>query len=509
MRKSVLLQRIVLLLLSAVLLSGIVTASIYLLVTQSLMVNMQARELLPTARSIAEVVGEGSNATQLFHAGLGSRDLIRAAIYIYSANGSVTMPGPQRIVGQRIEGQGGAVQGSAVQGGAEQNERFVTVSPDRAPGDLREDIFSEMIAEDLETVLAGKEVSGVRKSEGGQSFLVIGVPVYTEREVVGAVLFSKPMEELTGAMRGLNLTLVLSTLISFCVMLVPAYFATRRLVMPIRQMRDVAHAMARGDFSLRADEGQKGEIGELGQSMNHFTVESARLEQTRRDYVANVSHELRTPIAAIRAMGETLRDGMARAPGKQDMFYNSIVRESLRLGRLVDDLLELSRLQSGAEAMQKRPFDLREPLQNAADTCLHMAEGAGISLVLGKVLEKPVIVRSNADRVEQVLVIFLDNAVRHTPEGGAITLACREWNGKAVVTVRNTGEPIPAEDLPYLFERFYKVDKSHSGGGTGLGLSIAWEVMRGLGGEMGADSGPDGTEFWFSIDLQEGKNGEK
>jgi len=234
--------------------------------------------------------------------------------------------------------------------------------------------------------------------------------------------------------------------------------------------------------------------------MNHFAVESARLEQTRRDYVANVSHELRTPIAAIRAMGETLRDGMARAPGKAEMFFNSIVRESLRLGRLVDDLLELSRLQSGGEAMQKRPFDLREPLQNAMDTCLHMAGGAGIALRFAADLTRPIPVHSNADRVEQVLVIFLDNAVRHTPEGGEITLACREARGKAVVSVRNTGEPIPAEDLPYLFERFYKVDKSHSGGGTGLGLSIAWEIMRGLGGEIGADSGAEGTEFWFAIE---------
>jgi signal transduction histidine kinase len=281
-------------------------------------------------------------------------------------------------------------------------------------------------------------------------------------------------------------------------MLIPAYLLARRIVVPIRRMQRVAHAMAGGDFSVRADETQKGEIGELGQSMNHFAEESGKLEQTRRDYVANVSHELRMPIASIRAMGETLRDGMAKSDEKKELFYNNIVRESLRLSRLVDDLLELSRLQAGTEAMEKSAFDLREVFRNIADMFGHVAAQSGIMLDMTPAIdsETPLPAFSNPDRVEQVLVILMDNAMRYTPEGGRVVLSAEP---SGFICVSNTGEGIPAEDLPHIFERFYKADKSHSGSGTGLGLSIAREIVRALGGTISVESSEEITKFSFSI----------
>jgi signal transduction histidine kinase len=307
------------------------------------------------------------------------------------------------------------------------------------------------------------------------------------------------MQELNDAMQGLNMTLIISTIAAFMIMLIPGYFAAKHLVVPIRQMGEVARAMAKGNFAQRADESQKGEIGELGQAMNHFAAESGKLEQTRRDYVANVSHELRTPIAAIRAMGETLRDGLAKTAEKKELFYNNIVRESLRLSRLVDDLLELSRLQSGKEAMQKTQLDLREVIQNISDVYSHVAAESDIQYSVAADMERPAAVFSNADRIEQVMVILLDNAIKHSPKGGGILLSIEERGAQWEVSVSNTGETIPQEDLPYIFERFYKVDKSHSGGGTGLGLSIAKEIIKGLGEEIRAESVNGETRFVFSV----------
>lgn len=477
MRNSVLLRRIILLLLLAVMLSGILSAGIYILVTQRMYVQMRAGELTPIARTVAEMM---TDAQQNGAYGRGvwplldrdNKNFLGASLHIYNSQGeSVMNPPPDS------------------KPGGERDKNHPMDEIDLAP----------FIAKDLQNVLDGNEVSGVQKSGDGRSFLMVGVPIKNGGAVEGAVIFTKPMSELTDTMNGLNLTLFISTLAAFLIMLIPGYFAAKRLVIPIRQMQDVARAMAKGDFSMRADGSQKGEIGELGRSMNHFAAESERLEQTRRDYVANVSHELRTPIASIRAMGETLRDGMAKTREKKDLFYNNIVRESLRLSRLVEDLLELSRLQSGTEAMQKTSFDLCEVIQNITDIYSHMAAEAELVFTFPVNMEKAMPVRSNPDRIEQVLIILLDNAIKHTPPGGSIALLTADKGDHLEVCVSNTGEGISKEDLPYVFERFYKADKSHSGGGSGLGLSIAREIMRGLGETIWAESGGNAAKFSFTV----------
>ncbi|HCC35485.1 MAG TPA: hypothetical protein DEQ02_07570 [Ruminococcaceae bacterium] len=463
---------------SAVLLSGLLSAGIYIFVSQWLYADMRAKELTPIARTVAEMLSDTANENAPGPLLRDENRAFGATLHIYDAQGKAIMePGG----GMRPEGGG-------------------TPPPDGSPPpgndfELSKADTATLISADLSTVLAGNEISEVRKTAAGESFLVVGVPIKSG----GAVIFTKSMRELSETMSGLNATLIISTLAAFIVMLIPAYFLTRRLVIPIRQMRDVAHAMAKGNYTVRADESVKGEIGELGASMNHFAVESERLEQTRRDYVANVSHELRTPIASIRAMGETLRDGMAKTEEKRQLFYNNIVRESLRLSRLVDDLLELSRLQAGKTAMQKSRFDLREVLQDIADGYGHLARDAGLEFAVRAEMSAPVLVSSNADRVEQVLVVLMDNAIKHTQENGRITLSCEKVKEGFTVGVSNTGNRISAEDIPFLFERFYTVDKAHSGGGNGLGLSIAREIIRGLDEEIWAESDEHETSILFTL----------
>jgi len=482
MTKSVFLRRIVLLILIAVLLSGLLSAGIYMFVSQKLYANMRADELMPSARSISGFIADagatsdayGRNVWLFF--GRENSDFLGATLHIYSQDGTPVLNEPP----------------------ADFSGKNKSANPSN-PDELSESDTTEMIQSNLTKILSGAEVSDIVSSKDGQSYLVVGVPIQGDDGAIGAVVFTKSMRELKDTLGGLNLTLVLSTLIAFLIMLFPAYLATRYMIVPLRRMQNVANAMASGDFSVRADETRKGEVGELARSLNHFAEESEHLEQVRRDYVANVSHELRTPIASIRAMGETLRDGMASSDEKKELFYNNIVRESMRLSRLVDDLLELSRLQSGTEAMRISSFDLREVLRNIADGYGHLAEDANLNFNIEADMSEPIPANSNPDRIEQVLIILMDNAIKHTPDGGAITLSASANENLTEISVRNMGENIPPDDLPYIFERFYKVDKSHSGGGTGLGLSIAKEIVKELEEEIRAESADGLTAFTFTV----------
>jgi signal transduction histidine kinase len=486
LKESILFKRIITILFVTAILTALLSAGIFIVVTQKMVAQTRAEELLPIARTVAEMV---TNLSQSEEADRGvaplfdreNKNFLGASLHIYDQNGF-------SLMGRGVDkGKGVGKRADELGNGIGEGE-----------ADL-EEALGTMLSDDLSAVLSGKEVSGVRKSDRGIEYLVVGVPAMSDGAPVGAVLFTKPMSELSEARKSLNVTLVISALFGILIMLIPGYFMAKKLSVPIRQMSAVAGAMAKGDYSLRADETQKGEIGELAHAINHFAVESGHLEQTRQAYVANVSHELRTPIAAIRAIGETLRDGMAKTEEKRQMFYNSIVRESMRLSRLVEDLLELSRLQSDAIAMQKTRFDLAESMRNIADVYGRAAKRGNVQFHLEMDGDDAVYAHSNPDRIEQVLIILLDNAFKHTPQGGSINISLRSAGDKHEVCVSNTGEGISEEDLPHIFERFYKADKSHSGEGNGLGLSIAKEIVRGLGESIRVESDSDSTRFILSV----------
>lgn len=229
-----------------------------------------------------------------------------------------------------------------------------------------------------------------------------------------------------------------------------------------------------------------------------------RLEQTRRDYVANVSHELRTPLTAMRALIEPLRDGLVKTEEQRQQIYDVVLRETMRLSRLVNDMLELSRLQSGTASLSRSVFAPLPLFNLIHETYSAYAEDYQQTFVYDVPEDLPS-VWGNPDRTQQVLIVLLDNAFKYTPEGGVVTLsACAE--GDVVrVRVRDTGVGIPAADLPHVFDRFYKVDKSHHSKGTGLGLAIAYEIMKHLGEEMSVTSEPGrGSCFTFTLHIAQG-----
>lgn len=231
-------------------------------------------------------------------------------------------------------------------------------------------------------------------------------------------------------------------------------------------------------------------------------TEAVRLEKTRIDYVANVSHELRTPIASIRGLADALNDGMVKKEEDKARYYGYILHESMRLSRLIDDLLELSRLQSGAVALSKQPVSLDELVYDVADRYGAAAaeKGLGIDVRMPEPCPRA---HTNPDRAEQVLIALLDNAIKHGRGPGAVVLAVEDKGENLRISVSNPGE-IGERDLPHLFDRFYKADQSHSGGGTGLGLSIACEILSLLGETIWAESEGGRAAFAFTLEKAKG-----
>jgi len=224
-----------------------------------------------------------------------------------------------------------------------------------------------------------------------------------------------------------------------------------------------------------------------------------RLEQTRRDYVANVSHELRTPLTAMRALLEPLRDGLIKTEQQRQQTYNIILRETMRLTRLVSDMLDLSRLQSGRMSLTKGVFSPLPLLEVIRETYSAYAEDYQQTFIYDVPDTLPD-VSGNPDRTQQVLIALLDNAFKYSREDGTVTLCCRVEEDVIRVTVRDTGIGISEGDLPHVFDRFYKADKSHGGKGTGLGLAIAYEIMKQLGETMTVSSTlGEGSAFTFTL----------
>lgn len=238
-------------------------------------------------------------------------------------------------------------------------------------------------------------------------------------------------------------------------------------------------------------------------------TEESKLEKTRRDYVANISHELRTPLQTLRGLIEPLADGMVKKEEDKLRYYNIILNETLRLSRLIDDMLELSKLQSRTLAFKTFPFDLNTLLSEFETKFTPVMKEARINFKVRFNTGTLPTVSGNPDRVEQILVILLDNAKKYTPAGGSITISTEfnEIDNKVYVTVSDTGQGIHEFDINHIFDRFFKADRARGKKGTGLGLAIAKELLNYMGEEITVESEyGKGTSFTFTLKRSEAAN---
>jgi signal transduction histidine kinase len=234
-----------------------------------------------------------------------------------------------------------------------------------------------------------------------------------------------------------------------------------------------------------------------------YIRESKRLESMRREYIANISHELKSPIASIKALTETLSDGVSGAGGDAETrqrYYGIILSESRRLEKLISEMLELSRLQSGKTALGRQKTDLTQVMRAVNEKYSLLADDIGAKLVTDPAVFALPPVMTNADRIHQVLGILLDNALKFIGDDGSIELGAKITKTHVEISVADNGPGIDKKSLPYIFDRFYKSDSAKEKGGSGLGLAIAREIITGLGEKIEAYSEPGaGSRFVFTV----------
>ncbi len=276
-------------------------------------------------------------------------------------------------------------------------------------------------------------------------------------------------------------------------------FVSRRVVTPIRQLMRASRYIADGHYRERVPVTSDDELGDLARSFNQMAAALEQTEAMRRDLIANVTHELRTPLSSIKGYMEGLIDGVL--PATPDT-YQQVYREADRLQRLVNDLQELSRVEAGAFDLHRRPVQIADLIRQTAARLKPQFEEKGVDLRLDLPATVPAIL-ADEDRLSQVLVNLMGNALQYTPSGGTVTIRLAVHGAELHLTVEDTGIGIPPEHLPHLFTRFYRVDKSRSraGGGSGIGLTIARHLVEAHGGRIWAESDGPGRGSRFTVAL--------
>ncbi|MFC2062402.1 sensor histidine kinase [Chloroflexota bacterium] len=278
------------------------------------------------------------------------------------------------------------------------------------------------------------------------------------------------------------------------------FILSRRILAPVRILTSAAKRLGSGDFSQRVPVKDKGELGELAYTFNSMVSDLERAERLQRDMIADIAHELRTPLSNIRGYLEAIQDGVIEADTGT---IRSLDEEAALLSRLVDDLQELSLAETGALRLIYHKKDIGLLLQQTVAGVQVLTKAKGLSVSVDLADEIP-LVNIDSQRISQVLRNLLENAIAYSSSGDTITVTSRQLGDNLEVAVSDTGEGIPAEDLPNIFERFYRVDKARARatGGSGLGLTIAKRLVEAHGGQINAHSEPgQGSRFTFTLPL--------
>ncbi|MCE2470188.1 MAG: HAMP domain-containing histidine kinase [Dehalococcoidia bacterium] len=275
-------------------------------------------------------------------------------------------------------------------------------------------------------------------------------------------------------------------------------FVSRRTMAPLRSLESAAQRLGAGDLSQRVPVRGTDEVARLGHTFNAMAQELERAETQRRNLVADVAHELRTPIANIQGYLEAVRDGLLPP---DEATIASLLGQTANLGRLVQDLALVAQAEAGALRIDPQPAPLAPVLRRALDAFAARAEAKGVALSADLPQDLPP-APIDAARVGQAAAALLENALTHTPQGGSVVVAARAGVDSIAVSVADTGAGVPAADLPYVFDRFYRADPSRSRatGGVGLGLTIAKQLIEAHGGTITAES-QEGAGSVFTLTL--------
>ncbi|MBN1316545.1 MAG: HAMP domain-containing protein [Anaerolineales bacterium] len=338
----------------------------------------------------------------------------------------------------------------------------------------------------------------------------LGWPIQVNGEIVGTLISPGrvpgppplqpdglgPQEE--AIIQRVQQAILISGLSAGVAALIIAGGLTWGLVRPLKKLTAAAEGIARGDLSQRVSVASSDEVGELAATFNHMASELEQAEQLRRDMTVDIAHELRTPLSVVRGKLEGVLDGVYPATPEH---LQPILEATDLLTFLVEDLRMLAQAEAGKLVLEKEKVNVAELLQDAVINFEHQATDQGVELQLGN-LSDTLQVTADWRRVNQVMGNLISNALRHTPKGGKITITAAAVKGKILITVQDTGAGIPPADLPRVFDRFWRGEKSRSraSGGIGLGLAIAKQLVNLHGGSIGVESETgNGSTFWFTL----------
>lgn len=331
--------------------------------------------------------------------------------------------------------------------------------------------------------------------------LVSGTPITVDGRQVGTLLFVTAVDNAplrASFLAAVDKAVLAAGLSAGGVALLMGTLLFLGMTRPLHKLRTTAERIAQGDLSVRADVRARNELGTVAEAFNHMAAGLDRQQRLRQQMVADIAHELRTPISVIQGTLEAMLDGVLQADPAE---LRDLHGETRRLARLVEDLRTLSLADAGQLNLLRQHIDPANLTESVVNRMLPLAEAREITLTAS--VERPLpMIDADADRIAQVLTNLIDNALRYTPSDGKVTVRAWPANAHVNIAVSDTGPGIPPEDLPNLFERFWRGDRSRNrhGGGTGLGLAIARELVELHAGTIDIDSQPGkGSTFTISL----------
>ncbi|NLX75808.1 MAG: HAMP domain-containing protein [Clostridiaceae bacterium] len=318
----------------------------------------------------------------------------------------------------------------------------------------------------------------------GMKWLTVKIPFYFPdiildgREFRGNVIMHTPIPEIQKSGYTILSLLMPAILISLIISFVLIYVLSKRITNPLKQMTDAARKISSGNWKTRIQIKGNDEITVLADSFNQMVDNLENLEKMRRDFIGNISHELRTPMTSINGFIEGILDGTI-PDDKQEYYLNIVKDEVKRLQRLVSDLLDIARMESGETKVNIIAFDICEVIRLSVIQLQQFIEDKNI-IFRANFEQETMIVQADRDAIQRVMINLIHNAIKFTPENGSISVTVRNVKGKAEITVSDTGQGIPAEDIPFIFDRFHKADKSRGKDKTsvGLGLYIVKNILK-------------------------------
>lgn len=314
------------------------------------------------------------------------------------------------------------------------------------------------------------------KTSGGEHVLAGTTALYdSSGKYLGAYRWITTLENADRRISGLIITLVVTGLLVLAFCAFSGLFFIKSIVTPIRDVSNIARKIAMGDFGSRIEITKNDEIGELCDTINYMASELSQAENMKNDFISSVSHELRTPLTAIKGWGETVKMSIGTDEALVKRGIDVVLSEADRLSGLVEELLDFSRMETGRLSVVSQPLNISELLTESVDMYIELARQQGIELVFTRPAED-VTVLGDPNRLKQVFINIIDNAVKYTEKGGQVLVDQITEEGCVRITVKDTGVGIPAQDIDRVKEKFYKANKTVRG--SGIGLAVADEIIK-------------------------------